>query len=416
MTELLYEPPNPFAHQDLSFIDTEEAKNYMRELRLFMRAALVEMFKEKKLSPLCRPVDPDQVPDYYDVITAPMDLETVRSKVDEGLYPTYRCFYYDLEQIGFNAMTYNPLDNKDIRGKQIVHAAKSLLDMVETHAYNFKNRLGYDLFKRCDVIASSPNMLRAVSDHKEVLDTLVFAKAVDSRFKNKNDIKRIRSVIPRENEGLYKAVLDRHMEIKAEMGEEHPSFGTAEDRLEKLAADINDYRSGTSNEASSSKNTKRFGMTSIDDSSLRRSSRGRDDGGEATLLSLEDIEALKRKKRKLLDGSSIHSNGAAAEEEDVIAEPNKNDENQDDCAVESDHELEHIDREKEMRIEKDIETQVITTDPVKSAAEELEGLSHFHFFDGEFLIDSKISIFYLQMWSMKRLCPVLEMPCALRQR
>ncbi|CAM9179200.1 unnamed protein product, partial [Ectocarpus fasciculatus] len=151
---LLHDSSTPLTLQDVSYIDIDEAKNYMRELRLFMRAALTEMFKEKKLAPLCRPVDPDQVPDYYDVITAPMDLDTIRTKVDEDLYPTYRCFYYDLEQIGFNAMTYNPLDIKDYRGKQIVHAAKSLLDMVETHAYNFKDRLGYDLFKRCDVIAS----------------------------------------------------------------------------------------------------------------------------------------------------------------------------------------------------------------------------------------------------------------------
>jgi hypothetical protein len=40
------------------------------------------------LTPLCRPpptrslpVDPEHVPDYYDVVTCPMDMETMRMKV-----------------------------------------------------------------------------------------------------------------------------------------------------------------------------------------------------------------------------------------------------------------------------------------------------------------------------------------------
>lgn len=82
LAELLRDPAGALPPQDLPFVDTDEARNYMRELRLFMRAALAEMFKEKKMAPLCRPVDPDQVPDYYDVVTAPMDLDTIRSKVD----------------------------------------------------------------------------------------------------------------------------------------------------------------------------------------------------------------------------------------------------------------------------------------------------------------------------------------------
>jgi SpoVK/Ycf46/Vps4 family AAA+-type ATPase len=311
LADLLHEPANPFAQQqDVSFIDVDEAKNYMRELRLFMRAALVEMFKEKKLSPLYRPVDPDNVPDYYDIVTAPMDLDTIRSKVDEDLYPTYRCFYYDLEQIGFNAQTYNPLDTKDVRGKQIVHSAKSLLDMVETHAYNFKNRLGYDLFKRCDVIASSPDLLRAVSSYAGELDTLVFARALDKRAKSKADIKRVRSVIPRENESLYKPLLDKHMEIKEEMGEDHPSFGTTESKLEKLASDINAYRNGSKG-PTNAKDAKRFSSSSADDANRRR---GRSDGCELLVRSLEDIESANRKRRKITaEATEANAESAAAD-------------------------------------------------------------------------------------------------------
>ncbi|KAL2319135.1 hypothetical protein Fmac_033011 [Flemingia macrophylla] len=37
------------------------------------------------------PVDPEELPDYHDIIKQPMDYGTVRKKLDKGLYP-------DLEQ------------------------------------------------------------------------------------------------------------------------------------------------------------------------------------------------------------------------------------------------------------------------------------------------------------------------------
>lgn len=58
----------------------------MRELRTFFRAALSELLKEKRNHVFIRPVDPENVPDYYDIITSPMDLETMRMKVDGTLY------------------------------------------------------------------------------------------------------------------------------------------------------------------------------------------------------------------------------------------------------------------------------------------------------------------------------------------
>ena len=316
LTELLADPPNPYESHDMSYIDIEEAKNYMRELRLFMRAALTEMFKEKKLSVLCRPVDPEQVPDYYDVITAPMDLDTMRSKVDENMYPTYRCFYYDLEQIGFNAAAYNPLDSKDVKGRQIVHAARSLLDMVETHAYNFKSRLGYDLFKRCDMIASSPAILKSVLMYDGIIDTAIFARAVDSRVKNKADMKRIRAIIPRENEVLYREILARHMQLKAEMGDEHPSYGPSEPKLVALAQDINDFRNGRPDKKSGSKAPKRFSLKADDDSSLRRSSRGRGDDN-LVMLTLDDLESANRKKRRSVDTTNAANSAHSVEVSEV---------------------------------------------------------------------------------------------------
>ena len=56
-------------------------KQCVRELRNFLRATLGELHKEKKCLVFWRPVDPENVPDYYDVISCPMDLETMRMKV-----------------------------------------------------------------------------------------------------------------------------------------------------------------------------------------------------------------------------------------------------------------------------------------------------------------------------------------------
>ena len=134
-------------------LDVERDQQCQREIRTFLRASLSELHKEKRCNAFSKPVDPEMVPDYYDIIKCPMDLETMRMKVDEHMYPTLGHFLRDIEQIAFNAREYNPMTLKDQRGRYIVHSANSMRDIVESHAYNFKKEVGYDLFKRCDEIA-----------------------------------------------------------------------------------------------------------------------------------------------------------------------------------------------------------------------------------------------------------------------
>ena len=136
-----------------SDLASDAVQNHLRELRIFYREALGNLFKSKKYYVFMRPVEPEAVPDYYDVILSPMDLETMRMKVDANLYPTYKYFVYDVEQIMHNAREYNPTVNaKDSRGRSIVHNANSLLDEVNFHAFHFNRQLGYDLFKICEDI------------------------------------------------------------------------------------------------------------------------------------------------------------------------------------------------------------------------------------------------------------------------
>ena len=184
----------------------EREKNNLRELRNFFRTVLHVLYKEKRFSVFCKPVDPEAVPDYYDIIKYPMDLETIRMKIDEGCYTTYFAFLRDIERIVFNAREYNPLVGKDSRGKNIVHAAHSMLDHVESHAYSFKRQLGYDLFKRCESIARRKGL------------------QVPSRCDFHPD-----ALITDQDLRYYKVILDKHEQLKIEMGAEHPSFAGCKD-------------------------------------------------------------------------------------------------------------------------------------------------------------------------------------------
>ncbi|KAL8509929.1 hypothetical protein ACS0TY_016955 [Phlomoides rotata] len=56
------------------------------------------------------PVDPDELPDYHDVIEHPMDFATVRNKLRNELYTTFEQFESDVFLICSNAMRYNAPD------------------------------------------------------------------------------------------------------------------------------------------------------------------------------------------------------------------------------------------------------------------------------------------------------------------
>ncbi|KAL1562954.1 hypothetical protein AAHA92_05469 [Salvia divinorum] len=56
------------------------------------------------------PVDPEELPDYFDVIDHPMDFTTVRNNLRNGLYATFKQFESDVFLICSNAMQYNAPD------------------------------------------------------------------------------------------------------------------------------------------------------------------------------------------------------------------------------------------------------------------------------------------------------------------
>ncbi|XP_062028553.1 uncharacterized protein LOC133744464 isoform X1 [Rosa rugosa] len=56
------------------------------------------------------PVDPEELPDYHEIIENPMDFGTVREKLDRGAYANLEQFEKDVFLISSNAMQYNAPD------------------------------------------------------------------------------------------------------------------------------------------------------------------------------------------------------------------------------------------------------------------------------------------------------------------
>jgi len=54
------------------------------------------------------PVDTEEVPDYTDVVTQPMDLSTMMGKIDRHMYSNVESFISDINLICTNALEYNP--------------------------------------------------------------------------------------------------------------------------------------------------------------------------------------------------------------------------------------------------------------------------------------------------------------------
>ncbi|CAM9233171.1 unnamed protein product, partial [Phaeothamnion confervicola] len=74
------------------------------------RAALDELMADARAGPFLAPVDvvADRCPDYLDIVKTPMDLGTVRRRLDAGEYLHAAAFADDVRLVFSNAVAYNP--------------------------------------------------------------------------------------------------------------------------------------------------------------------------------------------------------------------------------------------------------------------------------------------------------------------
>lgn len=144
-------PPEPKKLTDYELKKLQEHEEAtLTELRLFLRDTLNKLGRDRKFFIFTKPVDIEDVPDYYDIIKKPMDLSTMMSKIDLHQYQSVKEFLEDIELICTNALEYNP--DKDPQSRVIRHRACALKDT----AYAIINtELDKDFEKLCASIVES---------------------------------------------------------------------------------------------------------------------------------------------------------------------------------------------------------------------------------------------------------------------
>lgn len=91
-----------------------------------MKEILRIIFEDKKSLPFKTPVDPEDAPDYHEIIECPMDLSTVQMNFRKGLYDDHcENFIRDMKLIWNNCLEYNEADS------EIAEAAEALKSRFE---------------------------------------------------------------------------------------------------------------------------------------------------------------------------------------------------------------------------------------------------------------------------------------------
>ena len=303
------------ASKDIRGIN-EFIKTCHRELRVFFREALNSLYKTRKYGVFAKPVDPELYCDYYDVIKSPMDLDSMRMKIDEELYPTLQYFLYDLEIISFNAKKYN--NSTDARSRSIIHAANSLLDEVSLHAHHFKKQLGYDLFSQCEDIQSVKEFEMQSREKQQVNSELLSPRGQRStpRYRCTNALKSSdipsftllkdmkMGSMPLQNKVYYEHMLVQHKELKAQDAEEERRL-LREERRNRVNGGVakgdsslrfDEYSLGKCGERVQEHEQMSEGGSALAGAGAGRRTRNSTDmGGE--LMSLDDLLASRRKRK-----------------------------------------------------------------------------------------------------------------------
>lgn len=87
--------------------EQEEDRKSIKSCKLAIQTLLGDIKQHRDSWPFMEPVTKDEVPDYYEYITHPMDFGTIKSKFDSDTYVTVQQFAEDCMQIFKNCEIYN---------------------------------------------------------------------------------------------------------------------------------------------------------------------------------------------------------------------------------------------------------------------------------------------------------------------
>ncbi|CAM0912676.1 unnamed protein product [Alopecurus aequalis] len=103
--------PDQWGHSKSRSSFSSDYNTYRQQLTSLMRLLLKSLIDHTDAWPFKEPVDPRDVPDYYNIIKDPIDLKTMSRRVEsEQYYVTLEMFVADLKRMFVNARTYNSPD------------------------------------------------------------------------------------------------------------------------------------------------------------------------------------------------------------------------------------------------------------------------------------------------------------------
>ncbi|KAI1774067.1 histone acetyltransferase GCN5-like protein [Hypoxylon cercidicola] len=94
-----------------------------------LRRFLYQIQNHKQAWPFINPVNRDEVPDYYNVITSPMDLSTMEERLNQAQYHTPKDLVEDLKLVFSNCRKYN--DETTVYTKCAVRLEKYMWSLIK---------------------------------------------------------------------------------------------------------------------------------------------------------------------------------------------------------------------------------------------------------------------------------------------
>ncbi|XP_005095843.3 nucleosome-remodeling factor subunit NURF301 [Aplysia californica] len=103
------ESADPIAQKPLTQSEYQHLTKLLKDLQV-----------HKMAWPFLQPVDPREVPDYYDIVAEPMDLTIVEAKLEAKAYHKLNDFVKDVTRIFDNCRLYNPVDTPYFQCAEVV--------------------------------------------------------------------------------------------------------------------------------------------------------------------------------------------------------------------------------------------------------------------------------------------------------
>lgn len=154
------------------------------------------------------PVQASEVPDYHEIIKNPMDLETMRKKLNESTYSSFDDFVSDLRLIISNCLLYNAPESTAYKcGKELEKA----VDRLVSSGQDIQSQIS-ELRKKISAYTSELHSLERKINTKHVFSSIererIGSKIIDL---GGTDVEKVAEIVQRH--GVYEYIDNDEIEI-----------------------------------------------------------------------------------------------------------------------------------------------------------------------------------------------------------